>query len=252
MRAGARAGWPVAVHAIGDLANREALDAFEETRDQWSPQGLRPRIEHAQLLAEEDIPRFAEIGVAASVQFSHAPSDRDIAERNWAGMTDGAYAYRSLLESGRRRRERLRRTDRGARPARRDPRRRPAHARRPRAVAPRAGGHGRAGDRGDDPHAGLARPRRTPAREALARLPRRPRRARPRPARDRARGTTGGRGRRDDGRRPLDAQSASLGLAELGQRAKELLSRPRRRARRTRRGSARSGSGCSRPAGRSR
>jgi predicted amidohydrolase YtcJ len=100
VRAGARAGWPVAVHAIGDLANRDALDAFEETRDEWSAQGLRPRIEHAQLLAEEDIPRFAEIGVAASVQFSHAPSDRDIAERNWAGMTDRAYAYRSLLESG--------------------------------------------------------------------------------------------------------------------------------------------------------
>ena len=100
VRAGARAGWPVAVHAIGDLANRDALDAFEETREEWSAQGLRPRIEHAQLLAEEDIPRFAEIGVAASVQFSHAPSDRDIAERNWAGMTDGAYAYRSLLESG--------------------------------------------------------------------------------------------------------------------------------------------------------
>jgi predicted amidohydrolase YtcJ len=100
VRAGARAGWPVAVHAIGDLANREALDAFEETRDEWATQGLRPRIEHAQLLTEEDIPRFAELGVTASVQFSHAPSDRDIADRNWAGMTDRAYAYRSLLDSG--------------------------------------------------------------------------------------------------------------------------------------------------------
>src|SRR5438034_121740 len=50
IRSGAAAGLPVAVHAIGDLANREALDAFEETRDQWQPLGLRPRIEHAQLL----------------------------------------------------------------------------------------------------------------------------------------------------------------------------------------------------------
>jgi hypothetical protein len=100
IRAGARAGWPVAVHAIGDLANREALDAFEVTRGDWEPLGLRQRIEHAQLLAPEDIPRFAELGVAASVQFSHAPSDRDIAERNWAGKTDRAYAYRSLRDSG--------------------------------------------------------------------------------------------------------------------------------------------------------
>jgi predicted amidohydrolase YtcJ len=100
VRAGVRAGWPVAVHAIGDLANREALDAFEETHDEWAPRGLRPRIEHAQLLTEEDIPRFGKLGVAASVQFSHAPSDRDIAERNWSGMTDRAYAYRSLLDTG--------------------------------------------------------------------------------------------------------------------------------------------------------
>src|SRR5436309_6382034 len=100
VRAGARAGWPVAVHAIGDLANRDALDAFEETRAEWAPLGLRQRIEHAQLLAPEDVSRFAELGVAASVQFSHAPSDRDLADRNWAGKTDGAYAYRSLLDSG--------------------------------------------------------------------------------------------------------------------------------------------------------
>ena len=100
VRGGARAGWPVAVHAIGDAANRDALDAFEETRDEWHPRGLRPRIEHAQLLAEDDIPRFGELGVAASVQFSHAPSDRDIADNLWAGMTERAYAYRSLLESG--------------------------------------------------------------------------------------------------------------------------------------------------------
>jgi predicted amidohydrolase YtcJ len=100
IRAGANAGLPVAVHAIGDLANREALDAFEETRDVWHPPGLRPRIEHAQLLAWEDVPRFAALGVAASVQFSHAPSDRALAERFWAGKTDRAYAYRSLWDAG--------------------------------------------------------------------------------------------------------------------------------------------------------
>jgi predicted amidohydrolase YtcJ len=100
VRRGAEAGWPVAVHAIGDLANREALDAFEETRDVWGPLGLRQRIEHAQLLAPEDVGRFAELGVAASVQFSHAPSDRDVADRFWAGKTDGAYAYRLLWDSG--------------------------------------------------------------------------------------------------------------------------------------------------------
>jgi predicted amidohydrolase YtcJ len=100
IRRGAEAGLPVAVHAIGDLANREALDAFQETQSIWQPLGLRPRIEHAQCLAPEDVPRFAQLGVAASVQFSHAPSDRDLADRFWAGKTDGAYAYRSLWDSG--------------------------------------------------------------------------------------------------------------------------------------------------------
>jgi hypothetical protein len=100
VRRGAAAGWPVAVHAIGDRANRDALDAFEQTRELWHPLGLRQRIEHAQLLAPDDLPRFASIGVAASVQFSHAPSDRDIADRFWAGKTDGAYAFRSLIASG--------------------------------------------------------------------------------------------------------------------------------------------------------
>jgi predicted amidohydrolase YtcJ len=100
VRRGAEAGWPVAVHAIGDLANRNALDAFEETRPQWEPLGLRHRIEHAQCLAPEDIPRFAQLGVAASVQFSHAPSDCELAQRFWPDRLDGAYAFRSLRDSG--------------------------------------------------------------------------------------------------------------------------------------------------------
>jgi predicted amidohydrolase YtcJ len=99
VRRGAEAHWPVAVHAIGDGANRAALDAFEATRDAWEPRGLRPRVEHAQLLNEADVARFAALGVAASVQFSHAPSDRDLAERLWEGR-QGAYAYRSLLDAG--------------------------------------------------------------------------------------------------------------------------------------------------------
>jgi predicted amidohydrolase YtcJ len=100
VRSAAEAGFPVAVHAIGDRANRDTLDAFERTREFWQPHGLRQRIEHAQLLAADDVPRFAELGVAASVQFSHAPSDRDLADRLWTGKLAGAYAYRSLRETG--------------------------------------------------------------------------------------------------------------------------------------------------------
>jgi hypothetical protein len=98
--AGAEAGWPVGVHAIGDRANREALDAFDATRDVWQPRGLRQRIEHAQCLAPEDVARFAEIGVAASVQFTHAPSDEQLAKRFWPDKLDRVYSYRSLLRSG--------------------------------------------------------------------------------------------------------------------------------------------------------
>jgi predicted amidohydrolase YtcJ len=100
IREGAAAGWPVGVHAIGDRANREALDAFEQTRELWQTAGLRQRIEHAQCLAPEDIPRFAQLGVAVSAQFSHAPSDRHLAERYWGDRLEGTYAFRSLLESG--------------------------------------------------------------------------------------------------------------------------------------------------------
>ena len=100
VRRAAAAGFPVAVHAIGDLANREALDGFEAARDAWAPLGLRQRIEHAQLLAPEELPRFAAVGVAASVQFSHAPSDRDLAEHEWGEAVAGSYAYRSLLDAG--------------------------------------------------------------------------------------------------------------------------------------------------------
>ena len=100
IREGAAAGWPVAVHAIGDAANTAALDAFERSQEAWRARGLRPRIEHAQCLAPEDVARFAELGVTVSVQFSHAPSDQELAKRFWADRLDRTYSFRSLLESG--------------------------------------------------------------------------------------------------------------------------------------------------------
>src|SRR5581483_10153947 len=100
VREAAELGWPVAVHAIGDRANREALDAFEQTREVWQPLGLRQRIEHAQCLAPEDLARFAELGVAVSAQFTHAPSDEQLAKRFWPDKLEGTYSFRSLLDSG--------------------------------------------------------------------------------------------------------------------------------------------------------
>jgi predicted amidohydrolase YtcJ len=100
LRRSARARWPVAVHAIGDQANMNALDAFEETREVWQPLGLRHRIEHAQCLRPEDVGRFAELGLTASVQFSHAPSDERLAKRFWSDRLDGTYSFRGLLTAG--------------------------------------------------------------------------------------------------------------------------------------------------------
>ncbi len=100
VREAAEAGWPVGVHAIGDAANKAALDAFERSREAWQPRGLRQRIEHAQCLAPEDVGRFADLGIAVSLQFTHAPSDEQLAKRFWADRLDGTYSFRSLLESG--------------------------------------------------------------------------------------------------------------------------------------------------------
>jgi predicted amidohydrolase YtcJ len=96
----AAGGLDVAVHAIGDAANRAALDAFEATRDTWSEALIRPRIEHVQILADEDVPRFAELGVIASLQPSHATSDRDVADTVLGADAGRAYRTRELLESG--------------------------------------------------------------------------------------------------------------------------------------------------------
>jgi predicted amidohydrolase YtcJ len=100
LRRSARARWPVAVHAIGDRANRNALDAFEETQEEWQPVGLRHRVEHVQCLRPEDAKRFAELGLTASVQFSHAPSDEELAKRFWRDRLERAYSFGDLLAAG--------------------------------------------------------------------------------------------------------------------------------------------------------
>jgi predicted amidohydrolase YtcJ len=100
IRDAAAAGMPVAVHAIGDLANREALDAFAATQALWHPLGLRHRVEHAQCVHPDDIARYARLGITASVQYTHATSDRALAARLWADRLDHAYPYRQLLDAG--------------------------------------------------------------------------------------------------------------------------------------------------------
>jgi predicted amidohydrolase YtcJ len=100
IRSAAAAGMPVAVHAIGDLANREALDGFEATEDVWRPLGLRHRVEHAQCVDASDVARYARLGITASVQYTHATSDRELAARLWADRLDHAYPYRQLLDAG--------------------------------------------------------------------------------------------------------------------------------------------------------
>ena len=189
VRAGAEAGWPVGVHAIGDRANREALDAFERTRDVWEPRGLRQRIEHAQCLAPEDIAALRASSASPSrCQFTHATSDRDLAERFWAGPARRDVRVPLAARLRRARRERLRRADRGARPVGRRRRRRPAHARRAPGLAAGAGGDARAGAARHLRRARLALARRARPRDARPRPARRPRRARPRPVRVRAGG----------------------------------------------------------------
>src|SRR3954453_22329283 len=96
IRAAERAGFALAVHAIGDQANRDALDAFSAA----ATPGARHRIEPAQCIAPEDVARFAALGIAASVQYTHATSDRDLVERIWADRIEHAYPFRSLWAAG--------------------------------------------------------------------------------------------------------------------------------------------------------
>lgn len=95
------AGFQVNTHAIGDRGNRLVLDAYEAALKRQPTADHRFRVEHAQILNFEDIPRFAALGVIPSMQSSHQTSDMYWAEaRLGAGRLLGAYAWRSLLNTG--------------------------------------------------------------------------------------------------------------------------------------------------------
>lgn len=100
VRAAKAAGFQVAVHAIGDRANASVLDIYERV---FGAEGSlhRPRIEHAQVLALSDIPRFGRLGVVASMQPTHATSDMRWAEaRVGPARIQGAYAWQQLRTRG--------------------------------------------------------------------------------------------------------------------------------------------------------
>ncbi len=96
----AAAGFSVAIHAIGDAAVRHALDAIATHRAALARLALAPRIEHVQLLADADLPRFAELGVAASMQPQHATTDAPVARAAWGSRCRMSYPWRSLLAAG--------------------------------------------------------------------------------------------------------------------------------------------------------
>jgi predicted amidohydrolase YtcJ len=111
-------GIAVTIHAIGDAANRRVLDAIELAQMELSDQGLATdqthtqlsilnsqflipnRIEHAQIVHPQDIPRFAQLGVIASMQPIHATADMDAADRLWGDRCVNAYAWKSFQDAG--------------------------------------------------------------------------------------------------------------------------------------------------------
>ena len=99
-------GLSLAVHAIGDSANHEVLQAYKQLRiregEKRAGKGpsLRHRIEHVQIIHPDDLPRLAELDVIASMQPIHATSDYPTADRYWGARSISAYAWKSLLEAG--------------------------------------------------------------------------------------------------------------------------------------------------------
>lgn len=99
---GAAAGFQMNIHAIGDAANLQVLDGFEYVVNELGDQSaLRHRIEHAQIVQLEDIPRFVELDLIASMQATHATSDMNMAEdRVGPDRIKGAYAWQTFLDQG--------------------------------------------------------------------------------------------------------------------------------------------------------
>jgi hypothetical protein len=97
-----KAGFQVAIHAIGDAGNRETLDFLQSVvAEKPEVRGFRPRIEHAQVLHPADVPRFAALGVIASMEPPHCVEDKTWAEDRLGPIrVKGAYAWRTLRRSG--------------------------------------------------------------------------------------------------------------------------------------------------------
>ncbi|WP_069130215.1 amidohydrolase [Rhodohalobacter halophilus] len=99
---GASNGFQMNIHAIGDAANRQVLNSFEHAWYELGNQSdLRHRVEHAQIVHPDDIPRFEELDVIASMQPTHATSDMNMAEdRVGSERIQGAYAWQTFLDQG--------------------------------------------------------------------------------------------------------------------------------------------------------
>jgi hypothetical protein len=100
VRTASAAGLSSAIHAIGDQANRDALEVLARVRRTERGPRLRHRIEHVQLLHPDDFDRLAQLEIIASMQPVHATSDMLIADRHWGARSAGAYALRTQLDAG--------------------------------------------------------------------------------------------------------------------------------------------------------
>ena len=212
VRRGAALGWPVAVHAIGDLREPGRARRLRGLARRLGP-AEAPPPDRARAAARAGGRRRASARSASRLRCSSRtrPPTATSPTATGRGFTDRAYAWRSLLDAGA-----VLANGSDAPIEELDPLMgiRAGVLRslddRP-GVAPRAGGHRAAGVRGDHDGTRVALRRRAPPRQARPRLPRRPGRPRPRPVRDRPVRASGGAGGRDDARRPLGPQPAALG-----------------------------------------